>query len=105
MTINNLEMFEKKINEYKKILEQAKLEQARIQAKEEELNRQKQELIQKCRELGIDPSNLGQEYKKMLTQLNDYMLTLDTMFDKLNRLMKGEVVDDTTSTELENQVR
>ena len=63
--------YEKKINTIKENLDKAKNLRIRAEARLEDLNRQKQEILKELDELGIKPENLEEEILRLKSEIED----------------------------------
>jgi chromosome segregation ATPase len=62
--------YEKTISQLKENLEKSKSMKFRAEAKLEQLNKQKEEIISEIKSMGLEPDNLDQEISKLQEQID-----------------------------------
>ncbi|AUG57708.1 hypothetical protein [Acetivibrio saccincola] len=71
--------YEKKINKIKENLDKAKNLRIRAEARLEDLNRQKQEILKELDELGIKPENLEEEIQKLKSEIEELIYKAENL--------------------------
>lgn len=77
--------YEKKINIIKENLDKAKNLKIRAEARLEDLNKQKQEILKEIDELGIKPENLEEEITKLKSEI-------EQLISKAEQLIPGDLI-------------
>ncbi|GAE89209.1 hypothetical protein [Acetivibrio straminisolvens] len=77
--------YEKKLNQIKDNLDKAKSLRIRAEAKLEQLNRQKEEILSELKELGVEPENLDSEIAKLKDEI-------ESLISKAESLLPEELV-------------
>ncbi|MCF6464674.1 hypothetical protein [Clostridium sp. Cult2] len=78
--------YEKELNDLRDNLEKAKSLKYRAEARLEQLNNQQQEIIKELKELGVNPEDLEEEIKKLISEI-------DEMFKEANRLLPKDILE------------
>ncbi len=78
--------YEKKLNTLKDDLEKAKSLRYKAEARLEQLNKQKEDLIKELESLKVNPDNLDEEIKKLT-------LEIDSLFDEANKLLPKDLLE------------
>lgn len=65
--------YEKKINQIKENLDKAKNMRIRAEARLEQLNKQKEEILSELKELNVSPEELDVEISKLKGEIEDLM--------------------------------
>lgn len=77
--------YEKEINTIKDKLDKAKSLRIRAEARLEQLNKQKQEILKELEELGVKPENLENEIEKLKKEI-------DALLENANDLIPSDVL-------------
>ena len=65
--------YEKKINQIKEILDKGKNMRIRAEARLEQLNKQKEDILSELKELNVSPDELDVEISKLKSEIEDLM--------------------------------
>ncbi|NLL06190.1 MAG: hypothetical protein GX270_10490 [Clostridiaceae bacterium] len=65
--------YEKKINQIKESLDKAKNMRIRAEARLEQLNKQKEDILSELKELNVSPDELDAEISKLKSEIEDLM--------------------------------
>ncbi|AEV68962.1 hypothetical protein [Acetivibrio clariflavus] len=65
--------YEKRINQIKESLDKAKNMRIRAEARLEELNKQKEEILRELKELNVSPDQLDDEISKLKSEIEELM--------------------------------
>ncbi len=65
--------YEKKINQIKENLDKAKNMRIRAEARLEQLNKQKEDILSELKELNVSPDELDVEISKLKSEIEDLM--------------------------------
>jgi len=65
--------YEKKINQIKESLDKAKNMRIRAEARLEELNKQREEILSELKELNVSPDQLDVEISKLKSEIEELM--------------------------------
>ncbi len=71
--------YDKSINEIKEKLDKAKNLRIRAEARIEQLNRQRQDLLKEMEELGVKPEELDNEIKRLREEIEGLIRQADEM--------------------------
>ena len=77
--------YEKKINQIKENLDKAKNMRIRAEARLEQLNKQKEEILGELKELGVPPESLD-------TEINNLKSEIEELIDKAQKLIPEELI-------------
>lgn len=77
--------YEKKINQIKENLDKAKNMKIRAEARLEQLNKQKEEILSELKELNVSPDELDMEISKLKSEIEDLM-------DRAQNLIPQELI-------------
>ncbi|WP_099203199.1 hypothetical protein [Miniphocaeibacter massiliensis] len=74
--------YSKKINELKTQLDDAKIKRARAESTLEGLNKQKEELLEEVKLLGVEPENLEIEIKNLENEIDGLLFEASKLLPK-----------------------
>lgn len=77
--------YENKINQIKDNLDKAKNMRIRAEARLEQLNKQKEEILGELKELGVPPESLDTEISNLKSEIED-------LIDKAQKLIPEELI-------------
>ncbi|WP_010252075.1 hypothetical protein [Acetivibrio cellulolyticus] len=77
--------YEKKISQIKENLDKAKNMRIRAEARLEQLNKQKEEILGELKELGVSPEELEGEISRLKSEIED-------LIDKAEKLIPEELI-------------
>jgi chromosome segregation ATPase len=77
--------YEKKINQIKESLDKAKNMRIRAEARLEELNKQKEEIMRELKDLGVSPESLDSEIGNLKSEIED-------LLDKAQKIIPEELI-------------
>ena len=77
--------YEKKINQIKENLDKAKNMRIRAEARLEQLNKQKEEILTELKELGVSPQELDNEISRLKSEIED-------LIDRAEKLIPEELI-------------
>lgn len=77
--------YEKKINQIKENLDKAKNMRIRAEARLEQLNKQKEEILTELKELGVSPQELDNEISRLKSEIED-------LIDRAEKIIPEELI-------------
>lgn len=77
--------YEKRINQIKESLDKAKSMRIRAEARLEELNKQREEILNELKELNVSPEQLDTEINKLKSEIEELM-------DRAQNLIPQELI-------------
>lgn len=78
--------YEKSISQIKENLDKAKNLRIRAEARLEQLNKQKQDILEEIKSLGIEPEQLDGEIEKLKKEIED-------LIEKANELLPMDIIN------------